>query len=166
MFATAAFPSRTIFAVLAALSLSLPALDVHAEDVHAETARTASVSGDRVAVELTFLKADPGERGNLVRFIERNWFEMDRIAVEQGLMRNYRLLDTDDEDGAWNVLVEVTYSDARGYEGVREAFERIRSAHRPVAVDGRERLRDFGTIVESRKTYTRAAAPMADSASN
>jgi hypothetical protein len=161
MFATAAFRSRTIFAVLAALSFSLLAVDVRAE-----TAQTASVSEDRVAVELTFLKANPGERGNLVRFIERNWFEMDRIAVEQGLMRDYRLLDTGDEGGAWNVLVEVTYSDARGYEGVREAFERIRNAHRPVAVDGRERLRDFGTIVESRRTYTRAAVPMADSASN
>lgn len=161
MFASAALRPRTIFALLAALSLSLLAVDVRAE-----TARTASVSGDRVAVELTFLKANPGERGNLVRFIERNWFEMDRIAVEQGLMRDYRLLDTGDEDGAWNVLVEVTYADARGYDGVREAFERIRSAHRPVAVDGRERLGDFGTIVESRKTYTRAATPMADSASN
>jgi hypothetical protein len=161
MFATAAFRSRTILAVLAALSFSLLAVDVRAE-----TAQTASVSEDRVAVELTFLKANPGERGNLVRFIERNWFEMDRIAVEQGLMRDYRLLDTGDEGGAWNVLVEVTYSDARGYEGVREAFERIRNAHRPVAVDGRERLRDFGTIVESRRTYTRAAVPMADSASN
>jgi hypothetical protein len=161
MFATVALRFRTIFVVLAALSMSLPAVDGHAS-----TAKTASASEGRVAVELTFLKSSPGERGNLVRFIERNWFEMDRIAVEQGLMRDYRLLETDDDSGAWNVLVEVTYTDARGYEGVREAFERIRSAHRTVAVDGRERLRDFGTIVESRKTYTRAAAPMADSAPN
>jgi hypothetical protein len=107
----------------------------------------------RVAVELTFLKAHPGERARLVRFIEDNWFEMDRIAVTQGLMRDYRVLDTGSDDGPWNVLVEVTYTDERGYAGIVDAFERIRAAHRTVTIDGKG-LRDLGAIVESRQTFT------------
>lgn len=107
----------------------------------------------RVAVELTFLKAHPGERARLVRFIEDNWFAMDRIAVAQGLMRDYRVLDTGSDDGPWNVLVEVTYTDERGYAGIADAFERIRAAHRTVTIDGKG-LRELGAIVESRQTFT------------
>ena len=65
----------------------------------AETAAPAAARQERVAVELTFLKALPAERERLVRFIELNWFEMDRIAVEQGLMREYRVLDTGEDEG-------------------------------------------------------------------
>jgi hypothetical protein len=131
---------------------------------------TPAISGDsttpaatetrRVAVELTYLKSKPGERGNLVRYIERNWFEMDRIAKEQGLMDDYIVLEAEDDEGAWNVLVAVTYRDDRGYAGIREAFENIRAAHTEVAIDGK-RLRDLGAIVESKKTFMRISAPVA-----
>ncbi|MGN6151092.1 MAG: hypothetical protein ACTHOH_03665 [Lysobacteraceae bacterium] len=118
----------------------------------------------RVGVELTFLKSRPGERDDLIRFIEANWFAMDRIAVAQGLMRDYRLLEASDDAGDWDVVVEVTYRDERGYAGVTEAFERIRAAHRTVTVDGQDRLAAFGKIVASRRTLTRAIpAPPASS---
>ncbi len=110
-----------------------------------------------VAVELTFLKANPCERERLVRFIELNWFAMDRIAVERGLMQDYRVLQTQSDDGPWNVLVEVTYRDERGYAGVADAFETIRKAHENVLVDGKT-LRDLGTVVSSQKTYLRTTA--------
>jgi hypothetical protein len=130
-----------------------------AVDLRAETdpQPQRSAGSERVAVELTFLKAKPGERERLVRFIELNWFEMDRIAAGQGLMRDYRVLETGTDEGAWNVLVEVTYTDERGYAGIVEAFEAIRKAHRSVAVDGKG-LRDLGAIVESKKTYAHAPA--------
>lgn len=118
----------------------------------------ASDAAPRVAVELTFLKALPGERERLVRFIEDNWFAMDRIAVSQGLMRDYRVLETGHDDGPWNVLVEVTYADARGYAGIVDAFERIRAAHRTVPVDGKG-LRELGAIVESMQTLTTLPRP-------
>ena len=119
----------------------------HAADTQAAAATT------RVAVELTFILAKPGERERVVKYIERNWFAMDAIAKTQGLMDDYRVIDTGSDEGPWNVLVEVTYRDARGYEGVREAFENIRAAHREILIDGK-RLRDLGKIVESKKTFT------------
>lgn len=126
-------------ALLLAASIGLPALA-------AEPAPT------RRAVEMTFLKAAPGAREALKQSIVANWFAMDRIAQAQGLMDSFTLLDTGTDDGAWNVVVSVTYRDERGYEGIREAFERIRAAHQTVLIDGKP-LRELGSIVESRKLY-------------
>lgn len=102
------------------------------------------------AVELTFLKAHPGQREQLKQFIVLNWFAMDKIAKEQGLMRAYTILDSGSDEGAWNLLVSVTYMNDLGYPGIAEAFERIRSAHRTVLVDGKG-LRELGAIVDSRR---------------
>lgn len=118
----------------------------------AEAAPASVASARRVAVELTFLKSLPGERDRLVRFIEANWFEMDSIAAERGLMGEYRVLETGTDEGPWNVLVEVTYRDERGYAGIAPAFEEIRAAHQTVLIDGKG-LRALGTIVESRQTF-------------
>jgi hypothetical protein len=127
----------------------------------ASTASTASAQpapaavttpAARVAVELTFLQSRPGQLAALRRFVELNWFEMDRIAVQQGLMKDYVALDSGSDDGPWNLLVVVTYNNPAGYRGIAEAFERIRSAHRTVLVDGLH-LRELGRIVESKTLF-------------
>jgi hypothetical protein len=100
------------------------------------------------AVELTFLKSQPGQRENLKRFIVLNWFAMDRIAREQGLLHAYTVMDTGSDDGAWNVVVSTTYLDARGYSGIAQAFEKIRESHRTVLVDGKA-LEALGSVVDS-----------------
>ncbi len=110
----------------------------------------SSQSNAQRAVELTFLKAHPGQREQLKQFIVLNWFAMDKAAREQGLMHAYTLMDTGSDEGAWNLLVSVTYTNELGYPGIAEAFERIRSAHRTVLVDGKG-LRELGAIVDSRR---------------
>jgi hypothetical protein len=75
-------------------------------------------------------------------------------------MRDYRVLDTGSDEGAWNVLVEVTYRDERGYAGIAAEFEAIRAAHTTVPIDGKD-LRALGRIVESRKTYLPPETPAA-----
>jgi hypothetical protein len=143
-------------------ALLVSSFAVHASD--AASTPTTATETRRVAVELTFLKSNPGERDNLIRAVERNWFEMDRIAKKQGLMDDYTVLAAADEEGAWNVLVMVTYRDDRGYAGIREAFEKIRGAHTEIPIDGK-RLRDLGAIVESKTTYKhRPAAARAEDA--
>lgn len=107
---------------------------------------------ERRAVELTFLKSKPGQREQLKTFIIRNWFAMDRIAKEQGLLSAFTVMDTGTDEGAWNVLVSVTYMNDKGYDGIVDAFERIRRAHAPVRIDGKE-LRDLGAIVDSKRLF-------------
>jgi hypothetical protein len=113
---------------------------------------SAAATQERRAVELTFLKSNPGQRENLRAFIVANWFAMDKIAKDQGLMSAFTVLDSGTDDGPWNLLVSVTYTDERGYEGIAEAFERIRRAHITVRVDGKT-LRELGAIVESKKVF-------------
>jgi hypothetical protein len=104
------------------------------------------------AVELTFLKSNPGERERLKAFLKANWFAMDEVAVEQGLMSSYRLLDSGSDEGEWNLIVAVSYPDQGGYESIAERFEAIRKAHKMVLIDGKN-LSQLGRIVESKKLY-------------
>jgi hypothetical protein len=110
----------------------------------------------RHAVELTFLQAARGQRENLKRFIELNWFAMDRVATERGLMTSYRLLDSGTDEGPWHLIVIVTYPDERGYDGIRTEFEKIRQAHTVVPVDGKG-LRDLGRVVETKRLFADSA---------
>jgi len=97
----------------------------------------------------TYLRALPGKRAALIAYIERNWFAMDRIGIEQGLFTSYALLErADDGDADWDVIVTVGYPSAQGHDapGVADAFRKIRAAHREVRIDGLG-LADLGTIV-------------------
>jgi hypothetical protein len=128
----------------------------------ASTARASEPAGASVAaptaakakraVEYTYLKSLPGERENLKRFITANWFAMDAIAVSQGLMVSYQLLDTGNDDGPWNVVVAVTYPNSLGYSSIAPQFEKIRRAHQTVLIDGKG-MRDLGKVIETRPLF-------------
>ncbi|CAN1503924.1 hypothetical protein MCEMIH15_00584 [Caulobacteraceae bacterium] len=100
--------------------------------------------------ELTFLKATDGDTASLCRFITQNWFVMDKIAVERGLITEYRLLRSTGADPDWDVLVIVGYPNVDGYSGITNEFEAIRAAHTIVPVSGKT-LRQLGAIVSSRR---------------
>lgn len=104
------------------------------------------------AVEHTFLQSSPGERENLKQFIITNWFAMDKVAKDQGLIDSYRILETGTDQGPWNVLVVVTYKDEKGYEGIAEAFEKIRKQHKTVPANGKL-LPQLGKIVDSKRLF-------------
>jgi hypothetical protein len=110
----------------------------------------------RRAVELTFLKSKPGARDSLKKFIVLNWFAMDELAKQRGLMESFALLDAASDEGAWNLVVQVAYPDERGYDGIVESFEQIRRAHETVRIDGKG-LRELGSIVETRRLFADAS---------
>jgi hypothetical protein len=115
-------------------------------------AKPQTTARDSRAVELTFLKSEPGQLDNLKKFIILNWFAMDKKAKAKGLMETYTIMDTGKDDGPWNVVVSVTYKNTNGYEGIKEEFEKIRSEHVTVLVDGKT-LRELGAFVESKKLF-------------
>jgi hypothetical protein len=100
--------------------------------------------------ELTFLKSASGDTGSLAQFISQNWFVMDRIALEKGLLTDYRMLIAADKDQPWDVLVIVGYPSVEGYSGIAAAFEKIRAAHKIIPVSGKT-LRELGAITGSRR---------------
>ncbi len=143
---------------IAVVSLSLlfaaaatAAAPVDATKVEPNTEISTAAKPQR-AVEYTYLKSLPGERENLKRYIKANWFAMDKIAVREKLMASYTLLETETDEGAWDVVVAVTYLDKRGYDAVVEPFNRIRKAHQSVLIDGKG-LMGLGKIVESKRLF-------------
>ncbi|WP_285711807.1 hypothetical protein [Erythrobacter oryzae] len=134
-------------AALAALAVSFAGAPLAAEAPPAP-APAPAVDRTTASVELTRLKARPGERANLANFIIANWFAMDRKATEQGLFTSYRLLANTDPGGTWDLMVEVGYPTLAGFDhpATREAFEAIRAAHTTVPIKGKT-LAELGTIV-------------------
>lgn len=128
------------------LACALPS-GLRASDAAPAAVAPAVAAGPPVTTH-TYLAATPGRRDALARFVVANWFEMDRIAVAQGLFRSYRLLQNPRTDEDWDLIVEVVYHDACGYACVAERFEAIRGAHATVLVDGLG-MKDLGRVVRS-----------------
>jgi hypothetical protein len=115
------------------------------------TAPEADITRD---VTFTYLKSLPGERDNLRQFIVANWFAMDAVAAKRGLMLDYKLFDTGTDEGEWNLMVMVTYPDARGFDGIRDEWAKIVAAHRRVLVNGKGQS-ELGRVVRSQRLIER-----------
>lgn len=68
----------------------------------------------------TYLKAKPGLEAELKDFIIKNWFKMDEIAVDQGLFRDFQIIDNlaepnEDAPTAWDFIVAVEYYGNESY---------------------------------------------------
>lgn len=97
----------------------------------------------------TYLKANQGQKANLKAFIEKNWFAMDRIAVDQKLIYDYELYENvDDENPDWDLIVAVAYFSKEGYEGIATQFEKIRQEHKEVKID-QLGFKDLGKVIGS-----------------
>ena len=141
---------------LAALVFALPLPAFAAQD--ATGSETQAQAATKV-VPRTLLKANPGEREALAKFIIANWFAMDAVAVSQGLFTSYRLLENPAADESWDLVVEVGYPTAEGYDdpATRAGFDAIRAAHTTVLIDGKS-LRELGRIVGSERLSYRAGS--------
>jgi hypothetical protein len=105
-----------------------------------------------VTWEYTYLKALPAQKANLIKFIHQNWFVMDSLAVSQGLMIEYKLLENAQNTADWDFIVAVAYPQKDGYLGIKDAFEKIRSKHKLILVDGKK-LNELGNIIKSEKIF-------------
>lgn len=103
----------------------------------------------------TYLKATEGNRDSLRKFIETNWFAMDKVAVERGLFKSYRLIENITESVSrdrttWDFIVAVEYFDNQSYPDIQQDFEEIRAEHETILIDGKT-LRDLGSVVLSER---------------
>ena len=139
---------------LMALSLLLGAGSMRGASATASA--TSTKEQKTVLVEQTYLKAKPGRRVDLIRFIELNWYAMDRKGVEAGIFTSYRLMEEIDENKDWDLVMAVGYPNLMGYEepATKARFKSIRSAHQEILVDGRS-LKDLGDIVRHHRLSLR-----------
>jgi len=96
----------------------------------------------------TYLKSSDGQKADLKLFLKKNWLVMDKLAIEQGLFKQYHLLENNDASLGWDFAVVVQYRDEKGYEGVKIEFEKIRQTHQRVLINGKG-MAELGKIVKS-----------------
>ena len=98
----------------------------------------------------TYMKAHAGKQDDLKEIIIQNWFKMDSVAVEQGLIKSYELIENLDESESreWDFIVAVEYFTRETYADIAEAFGQIRSAHQTVKVNGLT-FPEAGQVVKS-----------------
>jgi hypothetical protein len=114
------------------------------------------LSTNTVLYEHTFLKAKPERREDMLRYVESNWFVMDKAGVKQGILTSYQLLEDIDENKDWDAVMVVGYPQAQGYEepATMAAFKAIRAAHKEQLINGLA-LKDLGEIVRHRRLRVR-----------
>lgn len=68
----------------------------------------------------------------------KNWFAMDSIAVKQGLINDYELIENlnTESDVSWDYIVAVEYFTKNTYADITEAFEKIRASHKTIKING------------------------------
>lgn len=144
--------------VIAVVVLPVAAATAHDDEAASKPAR---------AVTVTYLRSQPGKLPELERFVRANWFAMDAIAVQQGLLVAYEWLDTGDDSSPWNALVIVTYADDKGFDGIAQRWAPIKAAHVEIRPDGMG-MKDLGRVLETKTLFerppllTKRAAPPSD----
>jgi hypothetical protein len=101
---------------------------------------------------LTYLKSTNLQKDRLKEFLVKNWLAMDSIAVTQGLLNRYELIENIADDSnpvsEWDFIVAVEYFTKGTYSDIADKFESIRKSHTTIKVDGLA-FKDLGKIVRS-----------------
>jgi hypothetical protein len=102
--------------------------------------------------QLTYLKAAPGQRDRLERFIVANWFGPDERARQKGYIDGFALLRGSETDSTWDLVVIDIFADVESKEEARERYRtEIMPQHTKQLVDGLD-LPSLGRIVGERTT--------------
>ncbi len=104
----------------------------------------------RRAVSRSYIQAVPGQKERLKTFIKANFFAIDALAVQQGLMYSYALLEKVDSSDPrpWDLMLVDAWCDEHGLEVVAGLFTKITEAHQTVPIDGMF-FDDLGTFIGS-----------------
>jgi hypothetical protein len=108
----------------------------------------------------TYIKSVDNQKDKLKKYLEKNWFAMDSVAVKQKLIAQYELYENQSIDSLakWDYIVAVEYFNKKGYEGIAEKFEEIRKKHKTVKIEELG-FKELGKVVGSetitKKTYPR-----------
>lgn len=102
--------------------------------------------------QLTYLKAEPGQRERLERFITLNWFGPDDRARHKGYIDGFLLLRGSEADPSWDLVVIDIFPDADSQKKARERYRtEIMPEHKKQLVDGMD-FPALGKVVGERTT--------------
>lgn len=102
--------------------------------------------------QLTYLKAEPGQRERLERFITLNWFGPDEQARDKGYIDGFLLLRGSEGDPSWDLVVIDIFPDGDSQGKARQRYrDEIMPGHKKQLVDGMD-FPALGKVVGERTT--------------
>lgn len=134
------------------------AAGLHAAIVHApqenplEAARIAAATSAPGRIwAISFVRARPGQRERLERFLRANWLALDELALREGRISAYRLLraDADPREASWDYAVVIEYADREAMSDFVPFYLKLARERPHVRVDGLD-FADLGSVVEQK----------------
>jgi hypothetical protein len=99
---------------------------------------------------MTFVRARPGQRERMERYLKANWLAVDELAKQQGHLTDYRLLRADrDLKETWDFAVILEYANARAMADFVPAYVALVRGRPRVRVEGLD-FGDLGEIVQQK----------------
>lgn len=102
---------------------------------------------------ISLVRARPGQRERLLRFLRANWLALDAQLLEQGRISSYRLLEADVVTGVindskrWDYAVILEYRDRQAMQDFVPAYLALLKARPQVRIDGLV-FADLGEVVQ------------------
>lgn len=113
-----------------------------------------AASEDAAIWAISLLRARPGQRERLLRFLQANWLALDAELLAQGHIRNYRLLEAEAGNGladarSWDYAVILEYRDRQAMSDFVPAYLALLKARPQVRIEGLG-FADLGEVLQQR----------------
>lgn len=110
---------------------------------------------------ISLVRARPGQRERLLRFLRANWLALDAQLLEQGRISAYRVLEADDSESrdgrSWDYAVILEYRDRQAMADFVPAYLALLKERPQVRIDGLG-LADLGEVVQQKVAHPLAEA--------
>lgn len=130
---------------------------VAVHEAHPETTTNADA-----VWAISLVRARPGQRERLLRFLRANWLALDAQLLTQGRISGYRLLEADVVAGVisdskrWDYAVILEYRDRQAMDDFVPAYLALLKARPQVRIDGLV-FADLGEVLQQQ-----VARPLGD----
>lgn len=99
---------------------------------------------------MTFVRARPGQRERMERYLKANWLAVDEIARSKGHLAGWRLLRADrDLKETWDFVVILEYTNTQSMEAFVPAYLALVRGRPRVRIEGLE-FADLGEVVQQK----------------
>jgi hypothetical protein len=113
-----------------------------------------AASEDAAIWAISLIRARPGQRERLLRYLRANWLTLDAELLAQGHIRNYRLLEAEAGNGladarSWDYAVILEYRDRQAMSDFVPAYLALLKARPQVRIEGLG-FADLGEVLQQR----------------
>ena len=108
-------------------------------------------TNDGAVWAISFVRARPGQRERLERYLKSNWLALDAQALQQKRITGYRMLraDPDPRESSWDFAVTIEYANRQAMADFVPFYVELTRGRAHLRVDGLD-FADLGEIVQQK----------------